>query len=109
MPEVRKQATDLLINARKQLLAASYQTMAMNEAKIENFLAKKVIENPNELSGARPAGAATPPPANTDANANANVNANVNANTNTNVNANTNANANSRTNTNAGNTNAANR
>lgn len=57
-PTVRPQITQLLTDNRKQLLAASYQAIAMNEAKIENFLAKKVVENPNELSGARPAGAA---------------------------------------------------
>jgi parvulin-like peptidyl-prolyl isomerase len=57
-PGVRQQVTDQLVNSRKQLLAASYQAVAMNEAKIENYLAKKVVENPNELSGARPAGAA---------------------------------------------------
>ncbi len=56
-PTVRPQITQLLTDNRKQLLAASYQAIAMNEAKIENFLAKKVVENPNELSGARPAGA----------------------------------------------------
>jgi len=62
-PGVRQQIIDLLTNNRKQLLAASYQAIAMNEAKIENLLAKKVVENPNELSGARPAGsAATPTP-----------------------------------------------
>jgi parvulin-like peptidyl-prolyl isomerase len=54
-PGVRQEITDYLINSRKQLLAASYQAIAMNEAKIENFLAKKVVSNPNELSGARPA------------------------------------------------------
>jgi parvulin-like peptidyl-prolyl isomerase len=54
-PGVRQEITDYLINSRKQLLAASYQAVAMNEAKIENFLAKKVVNNPNELSGARPA------------------------------------------------------
>jgi peptidyl-prolyl cis-trans isomerase SurA len=54
-PGVRQEITDFLINSRKQLLAASYQAIAMNEAKIENFLAKKVVNNPNELSGARPA------------------------------------------------------
>ncbi len=59
-PGVRQQVTDQLINSRKQLLAASYQTIAMNEAKIENYLARKVVDNPNELSGARPAGAMTP-------------------------------------------------
>ena len=67
-PGVRQEITDFLINSRKQLLAASYQALAMNEAKIENFLAKKVVDNPNELSGARPA-----PPANANANSGANV------------------------------------
>jgi parvulin-like peptidyl-prolyl isomerase len=62
-PNVRPQINDLLVNNRKQLLAASYQAIAMNEAKIENYLAKKVVENPNELSGARPAGVSTPAPA----------------------------------------------
>lgn len=58
-PGVRQQVIEQLGNSRKQLLAASYQAIAMNEAKIENYLAKKVVENPNELSGARPAGPAT--------------------------------------------------
>lgn len=58
-PGVRQQVIDALTNNRKQLLTASYQAVAMNEAKVENFLAKRVVENPNELSGARPA-----PPAN---------------------------------------------
>lgn len=71
-PKVRPQVTDLLINARKNLLWQSYVALAMNEAKVENILAKKVVDNPNELSGARPAGASTPAPspaANTAANA----------------------------------------
>ncbi|HEY2847909.1 MAG TPA: SurA N-terminal domain-containing protein, partial [Pyrinomonadaceae bacterium] len=69
-PGVRQQVIDSLLNSRKQLLAASYQAIAMNEAKIENFLAKKVVDNPNELSGARPAGSSssTPAPANSNAN-----------------------------------------
>ena len=88
-PDIRKQVTDSLINARKQLLAASYQTMAMNEAKIENFLAKKVVANPNELSGARPASAATLP-TNTNANATPNTNSNANAVVNSTTNSNSN-------------------
>ena len=55
-PGIRQQVIDQLINARKQLLAASYQSIAMNEAKIVNNLAQKVVDNPNDLSGARPAG-----------------------------------------------------
>jgi parvulin-like peptidyl-prolyl isomerase len=73
-PGVRQEITDYLINSRKQLLAASYQAIAMNEAKIENFLAKKVVANPNELSGARPAAAAN---TNTGSAANANTAANT--------------------------------
>jgi len=64
-PGVRQQVTDSLVNSRKQLLAASYQAIAMNEARIENNLAKKVVDNPNDLSGARPAppaGSATSTP-----------------------------------------------
>lgn len=82
-PGVRQDATNRLMEARKQLLAASYQAIAMNEAKIENFLAKRVVENPNELSGARPA------VSNTNANTNANAATTTNVNTNAaNVNAN---------------------
>lgn len=74
-PGVREQVQKSLVDNRKQLLAASYQAIAMNEAKIENFLARKVVDNPNELSGARPASAAnTAAPANTAAgNSNANA------------------------------------
>jgi len=74
-PGVRQQVIEQLGNSRKQLLAASYQAIAMNEAKIENLLAKKVVDNPNELSGARPAGASTPAAANTSTPAPANANA----------------------------------
>lgn len=78
-PGVRQRVTEELINSRKQLLAASYQTIAMNEAKIVNYLAQKVVDNPNELSGARPASVETP-----NTNTNTNTNANVKAdNTNT--------------------------
>ncbi len=80
-PDVRPQINKLLVDNRKQLLAASYQAIAMNEAKIENFLAKKVVDNPNELSGTRPA-----PPAN------ANTSANLTSNTNTTVAATVNSN-----------------
>lgn len=59
-PGVRQRVTELLINGRKSLLWQSYAAMAINEAKVENYLAKNVVDNPNELSGARPARAATP-------------------------------------------------
>ncbi len=93
-PEVRPQINQLLVDNRKQLLAASYQAIAMNDAKIENFLARKVVDNPNELSGARPAGAVSPvaanstsSPAATNTNSGANTNSSGNANSASNVNA----------------------
>lgn len=92
-PGVRQQITESLVNARKQLLSTSYATMAMNEAKVENYLAKKVIENPNELSGARPAGANSPVNTNANSAATANTNAAANTTANTPTNSNTNATA----------------
>lgn len=71
-PGVREQITKALIDSRKQLLSESYAAVAMSEANIQNYLAKKVIENPNELSGARPAPTAGASNANT-APANANT------------------------------------
>ncbi|HEV7701758.1 MAG TPA: SurA N-terminal domain-containing protein [Pyrinomonadaceae bacterium] len=88
-PGVREQVQKSLVDSRKQLLAASYQAMAMNEAKVENFLAKKVVDNPNELSGARPAGASTPAAASTNVNTAANSNAAPSSNVNTAGNTNT--------------------
>jgi peptidyl-prolyl cis-trans isomerase SurA len=78
-PGMRQQTTETLINARKQLLNASFAAVAMNEAKIENYLAKKVVDNPNELSGARPASTETSNSntANSNAATNSNVNSNV--------------------------------
>lgn len=93
-PGVRQRVTSLLIDARKNLLWQSYGATAINEAKIENFLAQKVIANPNELSGARPAGAMTPATANTAMpTANANTSNAGNANTTTPAPANTASNA----------------
>ena len=104
-PGIRQQVTDSLINARKQLLSQSYAAMAMNEAKIDNLLAKKVVENPNELSGARPANAAS---ATSNTNSAANVSAtNTTANTNSATNVNTTANSAANRTNSAANANAA--
>jgi parvulin-like peptidyl-prolyl isomerase len=89
-PGIRQQVIDQLINARKQLLSQSYAAVAMNEAKVENYLAQKVVENPNELSGARPASASETPAANTNVNPAVNTNTGANSAANT-ANANTNA------------------
>ncbi|MEP6900241.1 MAG: SurA N-terminal domain-containing protein [Actinomycetota bacterium] len=81
-PGIRQQVTDSLTTARKQLLVQAFASVAMNEAKIVNNLAQKVMANPNELSGARPASADTPKPE-SNTNVNTNVLSNANANTNT--------------------------
>jgi parvulin-like peptidyl-prolyl isomerase len=86
---VRQQITDSLINARKNLLSESYAAIAMSEARIDNLLAKKVVENPNELSGARPASASS---ATANSNANTAANSGSNANTASNAASNTAAN-----------------
>jgi SurA N-terminal domain/PPIC-type PPIASE domain len=64
-PGTREQINGMLVQVRKNLLQASYTAIAMNEAKVDNLLARQVVDHPNELSGARPASAqdaTTPPP-----------------------------------------------
>lgn len=64
-PGVREQITAAITNARQQLLGKAMETTLMSEARITNYLAQRMLENPNNLSGVRPAGAApaaTPAP-----------------------------------------------
>lgn len=91
-PGVRQQIADSLVNNRKQLLSASYAAIAMEEAEIVNYLAQKVVDNPNELSGARPASR------NADTNVDTNMQSNANAVSETNANAENKANIKTETN-----------
>jgi parvulin-like peptidyl-prolyl isomerase len=54
-PNVKQRIIELLTGSKKQLLSAAYQARSMDEARIENYLAKQIVDNPNSLSGARPA------------------------------------------------------
>ncbi|MDQ4123695.1 MAG: SurA N-terminal domain-containing protein [Acidobacteriota bacterium] len=54
-PNVKSRVIELLTGAKKQLLSAAYQARALDEARVENYLAKQIVDNPNSLSGARPA------------------------------------------------------
>jgi parvulin-like peptidyl-prolyl isomerase len=54
-PGVREQIKEALINQRRQLLNAALLSTAMNEARIENKLAEKMLNSPDNLSGLRPA------------------------------------------------------
>jgi hypothetical protein len=80
-PGTREDINKLLVQSRKDLLQASYAALAMNEAKIENLLAKQVVDNPNELSGARPASSADSTPAASPAATNSEPKATENTNT----------------------------
>lgn len=62
-PGVRDDIKKALINQRQSLLNAAMMATAMNESKIENNLAKDMLNSPNNLSGVRPAGATNPSPA----------------------------------------------
>jgi parvulin-like peptidyl-prolyl isomerase len=53
-PEVRKQISDLILNQRKQLVNSALLTRARDEAKIENYLAQRMLENPNTFGVLRP-------------------------------------------------------
>jgi parvulin-like peptidyl-prolyl isomerase len=53
-PNVRKKIQDDILNQRRQVLAASIQARARDEAKIENFLARRMVENPNSFGVLRP-------------------------------------------------------
>ncbi len=63
MDEVRKEISDAILTQRKQIADAALQARARDEAKIENYLAQRMLENPNNFGVLRPApavGAASP-------------------------------------------------
>jgi len=53
-PEVRKQISDYIVNQRNQLVNAAMLTNARDESKVENFLASRMLENPNNFGVLRP-------------------------------------------------------
>src|SRR5262245_33852195 len=65
--DVRKEIQDTILAQRKQVLDGAIQARARDEAKIENFLARRMLENPNSFGVLRPVpaantGAASPSP-----------------------------------------------
>ncbi|HKQ77987.1 MAG TPA: SurA N-terminal domain-containing protein [Blastocatellia bacterium] len=53
-PSVRKEIQDEILAQRKQVLNAAIQARARDEAKIENLLARRMLENPNSFGVLRP-------------------------------------------------------
>ena len=58
-PSVRKEIQDAILAQRKQVVDAAIQARARDESKIENFLAQRMLENPNSFGVLRPVPAAT--------------------------------------------------
>jgi len=54
-PGVRQRITEVLVKQRKEVLNQALMQVALNDAKILNNLAIKMLESPNNLSGPRPA------------------------------------------------------
>ncbi|MFN0108496.1 MAG: SurA N-terminal domain-containing protein [Blastocatellia bacterium] len=72
LDEVRKEINDAILAQRKQIADAALQARARDEAKIENFLAQRMLDNPNSFGVLRPApsaksGASTSPAASPEA------------------------------------------
>jgi parvulin-like peptidyl-prolyl isomerase len=55
LDEVRKEISDAILSQRKQIADAAMQSRARDEAKIENYLAQRMLENPNNFGVLRPA------------------------------------------------------
>ena len=55
LDEVRKEISDAILTQRKQIADAALQARARDEAKIENNLAQRMLENPNNFGVLRPA------------------------------------------------------
>ncbi|HEY0079403.1 MAG TPA: SurA N-terminal domain-containing protein [Pyrinomonadaceae bacterium] len=60
-PGVRDRIKEALRSQQQELLNAALVTTAMNEAKVENFLARNMLNDPNSLNALRPANASTTP------------------------------------------------
>ena len=59
-PSVRKEIQDGILAQRKQVLDTAIQARARDEAKIENFLARRMLDNPNSFGVLRPVSSANP-------------------------------------------------
>ncbi|MFN0086225.1 MAG: SurA N-terminal domain-containing protein [Blastocatellia bacterium] len=61
-PTVRKEISDAIHAQRKQVVDAALQARARDEAKIENLLARRMLDNPNSFGILRPVTPAGNPP-----------------------------------------------
>jgi parvulin-like peptidyl-prolyl isomerase len=64
-PEVRKQIVDVIRQQRESILVSALQASAMNNARVENYLAQRILDNPVNFGSVRPANSALSKPAET--------------------------------------------
>jgi len=51
MPAVREQITQTLRARKEQLMRAAYLTAIRNDAKVDNYLARRIVESQGKLPG----------------------------------------------------------
>jgi peptidyl-prolyl cis-trans isomerase SurA len=62
LDEVRAQIAEELRDQREQVLQTAVTRLALAESRIENVLARRMLENPTTFGGLRPIALPTPPP-----------------------------------------------
>lgn len=58
-PQVKAQISQLLLQQRKTVLSNALQTTAMNQIRTENFLAQRILQNPDTFGSLRPTSLST--------------------------------------------------
>lgn len=58
-PQVKAQISQVLLQQRKTILGSALQTTAMNQIRTENFLAQRILQNPDTFGSLRPTGLST--------------------------------------------------
>jgi hypothetical protein len=61
LDEVRAQIAEELRTQREQVLQTAVTRLALAEARVENLLARRMLENPANFGGLRPIALPTPP------------------------------------------------
>lgn len=62
-PEVKKQIADAIREQREQVLNSALLSIATGEARVENYLAQRILDNPSNFGSARPANSSLSTPA----------------------------------------------
>ncbi len=58
-PQIKAQVSQRLLQQRKSILGSALQTTAMNQIRTENFLAQRILQNPDTFGSLRPTSLST--------------------------------------------------